>query len=904
MSDGLIKKWLEVITDHRISLRERMFRLVTSICMFALLFILPMGRSIWNILILAVSLVVMGAIVKYSIRKRRIDVGATAIAVLMLVLFPISFFTAGGFYSGVPEWFVFCFIYVCITLQGRRMGVFFVLCAAETLICYSAAFFFPQTAVGNTLERSFFDSAFSVIMVGLLASVLLMFLNRMYEEENALSQQQKKEIEELNRAENHFFSSMSHEIRTPINTIIGLNELILREDIPESVAESARNIQGASKLLLTLINDILDISKIKSGKMEVVSVSYETGALFSEIVNMIWVKAREKGLEFKLHVDPSIPSMLCGDEVRIKQILINLLNNAVKYTSEGSVTLSVRCERLDVNRVRVSYSVEDTGQGVRKENIPYIFNAFRRVDEEKNRYIEGTGLGLSIVHQLVELMGGEISVNSVYTKGSIFIVTLEQDIVDAKELGRFDLSSRTRVQEGEPYRQSFEAPDAHILVVDDNDMNLMVVSRLLAATKVQIDTASSGAECLRLTQNHHYDCILMDHMMPEMDGIACLHALRSQPGGLCQDVPVVALTANAGSGNQLLYRKEGFSGYLAKPVSGALLEAAVLSILPKELVLLSDTVPKADIDKDILIFEQVKRRSILVTTDSVCDLPEALRREFGISICPYYVCTEEGRFLDEQELKTDQILAHISMGRKGTSQPPDVRDYELFFAERLTEAQNIIHITMARNVSEGYQNAQEAAKSFENVTVLDSGHLSSSLGLVVLNAAYMAEHQAAKADIVEAVKRLERLISSAFIINSTHMLCQAGRIPRRTQILCDALLLHPVLVLKKSRMVVGSMEMGGFPHAAKRYIRRTLLDARSIDRRILFITYSGMDQKQLQYVQDLVKQYCPFERVYLQKASPAIASNCGPGSFGLLFMRKDDAVMPIFHTSRQDGAEA
>ena len=182
----MIKKWLEVITDHRISLRERMFRLVTSICMFALLFILPMGRSIWNILILAVSLVVMGATVKYSIRKRRIDVGATAIAVLMLVLFPISFFTAGGFYSGVPEWFVFCFIYVCITLQGRRMGVFFVLCAAETLICYSAAFFFPQTAVGNTLERSFFDSAFSVIMVGLLASVLLMFLNRMYEEENAL----------------------------------------------------------------------------------------------------------------------------------------------------------------------------------------------------------------------------------------------------------------------------------------------------------------------------------------------------------------------------------------------------------------------------------------------------------------------------------------------------------------------------------------------------------------------------------------------------------------------------------------------------------------------------------------------------------------------------------------------
>ncbi|MDE7221527.1 MAG: DegV family EDD domain-containing protein [Oscillospiraceae bacterium] len=898
----MIKKWFEIITDHRISLRERMFRIVTGVCMIAVAFTLPMGRSVLNIVLLVMSLAAMALIVKFSIRKGRIQTGATAIAVLLLALFPLTFFSAGGFYSGVPEWFVLCFIYVCITLQGRRMAVFFALCTLETLLCYSAAFYYPELAVPNPHNNALFDSAFSMIMVGLLTSVLLMFLNRMYEEENALSQQQKKEIEELNRAENNFFSSMSHEIRTPINTIIGLNEIILREDISEEVAENARNIQGASKLLLTLINDILDISKIKSGKMEVVNVSYETGALFSEIVNMIWIKAKEKGLEFKLQVDPSIPSMLCGDEVRIKQILINLLNNAVKYTSEGSVTLSVRCERRAVNRVRVWYSVEDTGQGVRKENIPYIFNAFRRVDEEKNRYIEGTGLGLSIVQQLVELMGGEISVNSVYTKGSKFIVTLEQDIVDEKELGAFTLASRARIHDGEPYQQSFEAPDAHILIVDDNDMNLMVVSKLLAETKIQIDLAASGAECLRLTQNHHYDCILMDHMMPEMDGIECLHALRAQPGGLCQDVPVVALTANAGSDNQLLYRKEGFSGYLAKPVSGALLEAAVLSVLPKELVRLSEEVRQSDIDKDILIFEQVKRRSILVTTDSVCDLPVSLRKEYGISVCPYYVCTDAGRFLDDRELKTDELLMHIAGGGKGYSQPPEVEDYERFFAEKLTEAQNVIHITMAKHVSEGYQNAFEAAKSFENVTVVNSGHLSSSMGLMVLCAAHMAEHHAAKEEIVEAVRRMERFISSAFIINSTHMMCRSGRISKKIQVLCDALLLHPVLVLKKSRMVVGSMEMGSFSHAAKKYVKKVLQDTRNIDRRILFITYSGLDEKRLQYIQNLVRQYCPFERVYLQKASSAIASNCGPGSFGLLFMRKDDAAVSFFQAAEHDGA--
>ena len=665
------------------------------------------------------------------------------------------------------------------------------------------------------------------------------------------------------------------------------------------MAENARNIQDASKLLLTLINDILDISKIKSGKMEIVNVSYETGALFSEIVNMIWIKAKEKGLEFKLQVDSSIPSMLCGDEVRIKQILINLLNNAVKYTSEGSVTLSVRCERQDVNRVRVWYSVEDTGQGVKKENIPHIFNAFRRVDEEKNRHIEGTGLGLSIVKQLVDLMGGEISVNSVYTKGSKFIVTLDQDIVDEKELGTFTLASRVRNREGEPYRQSFEAPDAHILVVDDNDMNLMVVSKLLAQTKIQIDMAHSGAECLKLTQNHHYDCILMDHMMPEMDGIECLHALRVQPGGLCQTAPVVALTANAGSDNQLLYRKEGFSGYLAKPVSGALLEAAVLSILPKELVHLNEEARQADIEKDILVFEKVKRRSIIITTDSVCDLPDSLKNEFGISTCPYYVCTDEGRFLDGQELNTDELLFHISEGRKGYSSPPEVEDYEKFFAEKLTEAQNVIHIAMAQHVSEGYQNAFEAAKSFENITVIDSGHLSSSMGLAVLCAAHLAEHHAKKEDIIASVKRMERFISSAFIINTTHIMCQSGRISKRIQFLCDALLLHPVLMLKKSKMVVATMEIGNFSRMAKSYIRKTLQDTRNIDRRILFITYSGMEAEKLQYIQNLVKQYCPFERVYLQKASSAIACNCGPGSFGLLFMRKDDTAVPFFQAPNE-----
>lgn len=896
----MFQKWIEKFFDHKISLQERMFRLVTGISMIALIFILLMSRYAANLFILPVCLLYMGAVVKISIQKERINAGATAIVILLLLLFPVSFFTAGGVYGGAPEWFVLCFIYITIALNGKRKAVFFLLCSAETSLCYYIAYHYPEYVVANTPAQAYFDSARSVILAGGLTSALLLFQNYLYKQENKVSIQQKKEIEELNQAENNFFSSMSHEIRTPINTIIGLNEIILRGEISEDVAENARNIQGASKMLLTLINDIMDSSKLKSGKMEIINVSYETEELFSEIINMIWIKAKEKGLEFRLQVDASIPSMLCGDEVRIKQILINLLNNAVKYTSEGTVTLSVRCERLGPNKVRIWYSVEDTGQGVKKENIPYLFNAFKRVEEKKNRHIEGTGLGLNISRQLVELMGGQISVNSVYTKGSTFIVSLDQDIVDDKELGTFTLASRSKVEEEERYHQSFEAPEAHLLVVDDNDINLIVVCKLLSNTKLQIDTASSGEECLRLTQTHHYDGILMDHIMPEMDGIECLHALRTQTGGLCRDVPVIALTANVGNDNQLLYRKEGFSGYLAKPVNGALLEAAVLSILPKKLVKLSEGVNQSEIGKDILIFEQAHKVSIMVTTDSVCDLPESLKKEFSISVCPYYVRTDQGRFLDELELKADELLMHIANGKYGSSEPPDVIDYEHFFAEKLTEAQNVIHITMAKHASQGYQNAVEAAKSFENVTVLDSGLLSSSMGITVLYAASMAQNHASKEEIIETVKKLRRYISSAFIIDSTHMMCRAGKISKRTQILCDALLLHPIIVLRKRKMAVGSVKMGSFEHVTKSYIRKVLMNPRNVDKRILFITYAGMDERSLSYIQELVKQYCPFERVYLQKASAAISSNCGPGSFGLLFMKKNDAVISFSSSSKTE----
>lgn len=884
------RKWMETVINRDSDVSDRMFRLLTAISVVILTFLLIYGslldESFLYLAALMVSIVSIMLVTAVSIKIDRVNVGAVLVAMLLIGIFVLNFFVGGGMYGGAPVQFVFCFVYVAVVLSGKCKVFFCLFSAALTVVSYYLAYHNPQFVVPHSTRHAYLNSEGSVIVVGILISMVVSLQNYLYEEQNKVTTRQKKEIEELNQAEKRFFSSMSHEIRTPINTIIGLNEMILRADVSDEVAENARNINGASKMLLSLINDILDLSKIESGKMEIVNVSYQTGEMFSDIVNMIRIKAKEKGLTLHLNIDPSIPKALLGDEVRIKQILINLMNNAVKYTPSGSISLSVRCDRVSEKCARMYYSVADTGMGIKKESIAHLFDAFSRVDTEKNRYIEGSGLGLSIVKQLIELMDGEISVNSIYTEGSTFHVTLEQKIVDGTELGPFSLGSGAGVERTQ-YEQSFEAPKAQLLIVDDNEMNLLVAKKLLSATKVQIETAKSGAECLKLTQERQFDGILMDHLMPGMDGIECLHLVRAQKGGMCKNTPVIALTANAGSESRQLYRKEGFNGYLSKPVSGATLEEAVLNMLPEKLVTLNRK-SQGKLGTDVLMFDEGQRVSLTITTDSVSDLPGELTEKLGIFVQPYYVCTKEGRFLDEQEIGADELLKYLSAGGEGHSKAPSVEDYERFFAKRLTQAHHIIHITMAKNASDGFQNASEAAMAFENVTVIDSGHLSSSLGLAVLYAASMARNNATKEEILDMLEGLKKRIESAFIIDSTDMLCRAGKIPKSVHTICNALLIHPVIVLRKSRMTVGGIHFGSTEQVTKSYIQKVLKNKDAIDTRILFITYAGMDEQGLSKIREIVDQCCSFERIYLQRASSAIASNCGPGSFGLLFLHRAD----------------
>lgn len=885
-----LKKFvMKLIGGGDYTLQERLFRLVTLLGLIGLalgsVIGIVSGESVTNIVANVVSIIVLEIVVHFAKKTRRIQAGAIIVSALaMYVVLPFNFITAGGIYGGGPIWFILGFVLTTIVVAGKVK--YFLLGGGYLifLVCYYIAYYHPDLIGQHTLSMAFIDSLATLTLVAGVTCGMLLFQNAVYKDENETATRQKKQIEELNRAQNRFFSSMSHEIRTPINTIIGLNEMILREDVSEEVAEDAMNIQSASKMLLSLINDILDMSKIESGKMDIVTVTYDVGAMLSDIVNMIWVKAKDKGLEFHINVEPTIPAMLHGDEVRIKQILINLLNNAVKYTKEGSVSLSIERRQIQGNYVSIAYSVTDTGMGVKKESIPHLFDAFQRVDEEKNRFIEGTGLGLSIVKQLVTLMGGDIEVNSVYTKGSTFTVTIPQQTAGAEKIGELDLEKRRTTRTREHYKAMFEAPNANVLIVDDNETNLMVAVKLLTDTKVNCDTAASGEECLKKAQNKRYDVIFMDHLMPVMDGIECLGHLRSDNSGLNFETPVVILTANAGSENQEMYKRAGFDGYLLKPVSGAQLEEELLKHLPREIVKMTEGVGDEVVGPTL---GHRRKQLVMITTDSVSDIPADLAKKYRIAVLPYHIMTEGGDFKDGEEIETEGVLAYLTSSDKTVrSQEPSVADYEAFFAEQLTKAQHIIHIAMAKNVSKGYEKAEEAASVFDNVTVVDSGHLSSGMGLIVLRAAKLAQKGNEPDVILDEIKRYKERTRTSFVVGSTTFLARSGRLSPKISSFCETFMLRPVLVLKKSSMGVGSIKMGNKPTVARKYIRRTLKKPARIDNKLLFITHAGMRPEALEEITQMVEKRIKFEQVIYQKASPAISINCGPESFGLLFMEK------------------
>lgn len=396
-----------------------------------------------------------------------------------------------------------------------------------------------------------------------------------------LEQEKAKEAaESANRAKTQFLARMSHEIRTPINAVLGMNEMILRESTESEIKKYALDIKNSANMLLSIINEVLDSSKIESGKMEIVSGEYEIGSLLNDLYNMIKIKAEDKGLELTFDIESIIPAKYYGDDKRIRQVLTNLLTNAVKYTNEGSVTLKVSGMIAGENAI-LRFSVKDTGIGIKEEDIDKIYDAFQRVDQSRNRYVEGTGLGMNIAQQLLKLMGSELHIKSEYEKGSEFYFILIQQIAGGEPLGDFRERILQASEDGAS-RIFYAAPKARILVVDDNQINLNVFKGLLKHTQMQISEAESGKECLDLLTRETYDLVFLDHMMPEMDGIEVLHEIQDRK--LCEGVPIVMLTANAIIGEREKYLSEGFTDFLTKPIMPDKLDKMILHYLPDELV--------------------------------------------------------------------------------------------------------------------------------------------------------------------------------------------------------------------------------------------------------------------------------------------------------------------------------
>ncbi len=388
--------------------------------------------------------------------------------------------------------------------------------------------------------------------------------------------------ENASKAKSDFLANMSHEIRTPINAIIGMDEMILRESDDKTILGYATNIKNASRNLLSIINDILDFSKIESGKMEITEQVYSLAEVLRNVAGMIRIKAESKKLGFTILVDENIPAKLMGDDVRITQIMLNLLNNAVKYTHEGSVCLKLASERTGDDSIILKISVEDTGIGIKEESLARLFDHFQRLELTKNRNIEGTGLGLAITKNLVGLMHGNINVTSVYGSGSVFSVELPQKVCGSGLIGRFEEKpQKSGVRRGR-YKAKFIAPEAEILLVDDNETNLIIARSLLKKTEVKITECMSGREALEHIKSKRFDVILLDHMMPDMDGIETLEASRNLEGNLCKGIPVIALTANAVSGVREMYIEAGFDDYLSKPINGAEFEEMLMKYIPKE----------------------------------------------------------------------------------------------------------------------------------------------------------------------------------------------------------------------------------------------------------------------------------------------------------------------------------
>ena len=888
----MLNKIIHVFTDDKIEIKERLFRIILVVATVAVGLAILQGLTLVNadslMLIYSVMFVAFVFSLVLAFKYRYIELSSTILGVaLVFVALPVIFLRGGGVNSGSGLWMALGLFYIFIMFSGKKMWFFLITAVVIDVCCYSISYHYPEHIVElATPFEKHFDSLFAVIIVGFTVGIVMKFQLGVFDKERNLTKEQQKELEVVGKSKDAFFASMSHEIRTPINSIIGLNELILREAPSEQVQEYSKNIQNASKMLLSLVNDILDLSQLEIHKMVLIEKEYQIGQMLHEVVDMMKVRMEEKKLKFIVQVDKKLPVALYGDDRRIKQILLNLLSNAVKYTEEGVVTFNCSFETVDEENIQLRISVADTGAGIRKEELGYLFDAFHRINSEKNQKIEGTGLGLSITKHLLDLMQGEITVDSIYTQGSEFTVMIPQKIVDSAPIGEFAMMVHDR-NEAMHYSKLFEAPDARILVVDDDDLNLIITTKLLQETKMSIDTASSVEECLKKTSKKYYNLILMDYMMPGMNGGELLREVRKQENGLCKESDVVLLSANILTDKQLEYQQIGFDGLLEKPIDAFYLEQEVLKHIPEELVEYRRDAAEGTKGEYFVSRLSRRRKKIYITSDGVCDLTAELVEKHDIKLIDLYIKTDKGRFRDTKEIDIHNLSRYLSDDNSTAySLSPTVEDYEHFFADALLEADNIIHISMNRNSGRSYEYALEAAKGFAHVHVVDSTHISCGQGLIVLYAAKFANEGATVQEILQKVDKMKSKVRASYILPNTRIFYQKGYTDKFTARICDMFRLHPVLGSFKNKITVVGVRAGKLENVWRKFIRFYLRNSSRIDDRVIFVVHAGCTVRQQEILLEEINRNMKFKQVIFTQASSASVCNAGLGSIGFAIYYK------------------
>ena len=557
------------------------------------------GMSTILTAVIVVSIIIDGVCIYMANFRNYLKNSTIAVCFAVAIgLFPVMFFVTGGINSGMVCWFSMGIIFIFMLLDG--MDFVFMLLTDVAIVsgCYAISYYHPEYIVNLESRQSvFFDVVQSLLICSFAIGSIIKFQRNIYDklykqaainnddllEKTLQAKKAEKQAQTATEAKSNFLANMSHEIRTPINTIMGMDEMILRETSEKVVEEYALDIKTASQNLLSLINDILDITKIESGKMGIVKGEYAFMSLMHDVLNNITLRAREKNLELKLNIASNIPCNMLGDDIRIKQVLTNIITNAVKYTQEGYIEITVTCEKSFGQYVDLTFKVKDTGIGIKPEDIKRMFESFERLEVNRNRNIEGAGLGMTITQNLLKMMGSSLEVESTYGEGSTFYFTLTQEVVNSEPIGDFEQKLKQLTANYE-YSTSFEAPNATFLIVDDNTMNRKVFVALLKDSRVKIKEAASGAECLQLIKQQHFDMIFLDHMMPGMDGVETFKAMATLEGNKCLGTPVIALTANAIAGAKDRYLTMGFHGFLSKPVVPAQLEKMIRDFLPQSLL--------------------------------------------------------------------------------------------------------------------------------------------------------------------------------------------------------------------------------------------------------------------------------------------------------------------------------